>query len=457
MKTKYLYFAAALAMLSACSTNEEYETVTNNGMQKVTFADPFVGKGLTKASGDITTSNLTDFKVKVWGDLIGTYTTGGTVPDVKDSYTQHSGEAPFYDGYNIEHTSAWVPVGNKEYYYPRDKYYYRFAAFAPADALEGDGAISVSMDPNYQTFSGATASDYGVSNVPLVQEIDNTNDAQKGWDLLVSNRVLSSPSTDGITDRNAISFTFQHILSRLSFYVYTTESTGTTVNVKSIKAYLPKGATGQYRQNTATDKPTAETQDNNQTSPNEGNNYNSKNSSWSSATNDSWEWTPGFTDITDVVTPTDFDDKVVTPASNGINSYTEYIVENSESQVTSAATFSEAMGNSSITKIGKEYFLAPTPAYNDGTSDHVAKFHFFVKVEYSVTENSITKNYTGYINLYDADFYRFKQGWHHKLYLKLNSKKIRFITASVDNWENTEHKEDMTVSREVEGWTAEQH
>lgn len=453
MKTKYLYFAAALAMLSACSTNEEYETVTNNGMQKVTFADPFVGKGLTKASGDITTSNLTDFKVKVWGDLIGTYTTGGTVPDVKDSYTQHSGEAPFYDGYNIEHTSAWVPVGNKEYYYPRDKYYYRFAAFAPADALEGDGAISVSMDPNYQTFSGATASDYGVSNVPLVQEIDNTNDAQKGWDLLVSNRVLSSPSTDGITDRNAISFTFQHILSRLSFYVYTTESTGTTVNVKSIKAYLPKGATGQYRQNTATDKPTAETQDNNQTSPNEGNNYNSKNSSWSSATNDSWEWTSGFNDITDVVTPTDFDNKVVTPASNGTNSYTEYTVENSESTVTYAATFSAAKDNSSITKIGKEYFLAPTPA----NTTEVANYHFFVKVEYSVTADGLTKDYTGYINLYDADFYRFKQGWHHKLYLKLDSKKIRFITASVDNWENTEHNEDMTVSREVDGWTAEQN
>lgn len=457
MKTTYLYFAAAIAMLTACSSNEEYETVTNNGLQKVTFADPFVGKGLTRASGDITSgTDLQSYKVKVWGDLIGTYSTGGTAPDVKGSYTQHSTDAPFHNGDIITYNTTWSST--KEYYYPRDKYYYRFAAFAPADALTDTNPIAVSMNANYQTFSGASASDYGVSNVPLVQEIDNTADAKKGWDLLVSNRVLSSPQTDGITDRTAISFTFQHILSRLSFYVYTTEPAETTVKVKSIKAYLPNGATGQYRQNNATDHPTAETQDNNQTSTNEGNNYNSKNSTWKSAENDSWYWTTGFTDITDVVTPTDFNNNVVTPASNGTNTYQEYSVHTNDTgdEVKHSTSFSTAINDANITKIGNEYFLAPTPAYNDGTSDQIAKYHFFVKVEYSVKSNSVTKDYTGYINLYDADFYRFKQGWHHKLYLNLSSKKIRFITADVSDWAG-DHKEDMTVSREVEGWTAEQH
>lgn len=449
MKTRYLYCIASIALLTACSTNEEYETVTNNGLQKVTFADPFVGKGLTKASGDITTSNLTGFKVKVWGDLIGTYETGGTIPDVKGLYTRHSPEAPFYNGYNIEHTSAWVPVDNKEYYYPRDKYYYRFAAFAPADALEGTDPIQVSMNADNQTFSGATSSDYGVSNVPLVQEIDNSS-TKSGWDLLVSNRVLSSPSTDGISDRTAISFTFQHILSRLSFYVYTTQPDN-CVKVKSIKAYLPKNATGQYRQNNYTDHPTFETQDNNQTGDNSGNNYNSKNSTWKSNENDSWYWTSGFNDIADVVTPTDFDNKVVNDESN---TYQEYEVQANPSgdDVKHADSFTAAITDANITKIGKEYFLAPTPA----NTTEVANYHFFVKVVYSVTKNSITKDYIGYINLYDADFYRFKQGWHHKLYLNLSSKKIRFISASVDEWDG-EHNEDMTVSREVEGWTSEQN
>lgn len=448
MKTRYLYCIASIALLTACSTNEEHETVTNNGLQKVTFADPFVGKGLTKASGDITTgTDLQSYKVKVWGDLISTYTPGGTAPGVTGKYTQHSTDAPFYGGYNIKYSSSWVPVNNKEYYYPRDKYYYRFVAFAPADALEGTDPIQVSMNAEYQTFSGATSSNYGVSNVPLVQEIDNTNDAKKGWDLLVSNRVLSIPSTDYITDRAKISFTFQHILSRLSFYVYTTESEGTTVKVKSIKAYLPKGATGQYRQNTATDKPTVEGKTDNI--------YNSTNSTWNSYTNDSWEWTTGFTDITTVVTPTQFDEQVV---NDGSNTYQEYVVQTNDTgdEVKHSLQFSNAIGDANITRIGKEYFLAPTPAYKKNETETVAKYHFFVKVEYSVESNSVTKNYTGYINLYDADFYRFKQGWHHKLYLKLDAKKIRFITASVDDWEGT-HNEDMTVSREVDGWTAEQH
>lgn len=81
MKTRYLYCIASIALLTACSTNEEHETVTNDGLQKVTFADPFVGKGLTKASGDIATgTDLHSYKVKVWGDLISTYTPGGSAP-----------------------------------------------------------------------------------------------------------------------------------------------------------------------------------------------------------------------------------------------------------------------------------------------------------------------------------------------------------------------------------------
>lgn len=446
MKTRYLYYIASIALLTACSTNEEHETVTNDGLQKVTFADPFVGKGLTKASGDITTNDLKNFKVKVWGDLIGTYTTGGAAPDVKGSYTQHASDAPFYNGDAISHNgTTWSST--KEYYYPRDKYYYRFVAFAPADALNEADPIQVSMNADYQTFSGASASDYGVSNVPLVQEIDNTSATKGGWDLLVSNRVLSAPSDNLINDRDKISFTFQHILSRLSFYVYTTE-TGKTVKVKSIKAYLPKGATGQYRQNTATGHPTAESKT--------GAIYNSTNSTWSAAKNDSWYWTTGFTDITDVVTPTQFDTQVV---NDDGNTYKEYGVQvSSEGEMVKHPTsneFSSVVADASITKIGKEYFLAPTPANNT----EVAKYHFFVKVEYEVsttTTPATTKKYTGYINLYDADFNRFKQGWHHKIYLKLNEKKIRFITASVDEWEGT-HNEDMTVSREVDGWTAEQH
>ena len=86
-------------------------------------------------------------------------------------------------------------------------------------------------------------------------------------------------------------------------------------------------------------------------------------------------------------------------------------------------------------------------------------YNFYVKIEYTVEEttngNTTTNNYTGYLDLSKSDFNRFRQGWHHKVYIGLAHKTIRFISASVDNWD--EHNEDMTVSREVDGWTSDQN
>ena len=73
MKAIYFYSLATLAMLTACTNNEEFEASTPDGKQKVEFADPFVGKGLTRASGDINNNTLKNFKVKVWGQNIGTH------------------------------------------------------------------------------------------------------------------------------------------------------------------------------------------------------------------------------------------------------------------------------------------------------------------------------------------------------------------------------------------------
>ena len=478
MKTKQIYYIAALAMLTACTNNEEYETVTNNGLQKVTFADPFVGKKLTRAeSGDIDNNTLQNFSVKVWGQNIGKHPSD---PDVKKNYTDQSAEgdkAPFSTGDVIKHTASGWTCDN-EYYYPRDKYYFRFAAFAPAEAIHdassNSNGVVLNMTDNSLTFSGDDANSYGITNIPLVQTINN-GDTKEGWDLLVSNRFLSKP-TNGVENRDAISFTFQHILSRLSFYVYTTNKDNAnngnyTVKVKNIKVYLPKtdGTSAKYRQNTNTDKPTAETQQYDK------NNYNSTNSSWKISTNDTWAW-EGFEDVTNVTTPTDFTNYITTNIGTS-NKYKEFevftstdgqTVEYKEDFKAAAITESTKLANN----IGKEYFLAPTPvcknpSYSEGGTEPEGsedKYHFFVTVDYTITETvsgesstTVSKDYHSVLNLYDSEFYRFKQGWHHKLYINLSNKTIRFISASVDNWENTEHKEDMTVSREVEGWTAEQN
>lgn len=460
MKTKYFFSLTTLVMLTACTNNEEFETSVQNGKQKVEFADPFVGKGLTKASGDITTdgtegttSALTSFKVKVWGQEINKPDVSTAITVINGVASTDQSETPFHGGYDISHsTGAWT--ADKVFYYPRDKYTFRFAAFAPVEAINTAGesatpnGVELSMGDNL-TFTNSTDGKYGITNIPLVQKIDN-GATKEGWDLLVSNRVLSKP-TKGSSDRTPISFTFQHILSRLSFYVYTTSSANVTV--KNIKAYLPKSETGAgtacYNQNTSTDKPTAETR------TISSNNYNSTNSSWESDKHDTWKWTSSaFTDIP-VSTPTAFKSSITDVIST--TTYQEYVVfsESSGQTVTQKSNFSDAIGTTSpLAKIGSEFFLAPTPTNETGTSN-VAKYHFYVTVYYSVTEDGTTKDYSAVLPLYESNFYRFKQGWHHKLYLNLSSKKIRFISAEVSNWDN--HNEDMTVSREVDGWTSEQN
>ena len=474
MKTKQIYYIAALAMLTACTNNEEYETVTNNGLQKVTFADPFVGKNLTRASGDISTdgtngtSALTSFKIKVWGQEINKPENESSLTVINGTASGNQSETPFNGGYVISHSeSGWAPVNGKEFYYPRDKYTFRFAAFAPEGAIntavetETPNGVVLSMGDNL-TFTNATEGKYGITNIPLVQKIDN-GETKAGWDILVSNRFLSKPSTDGVTNRADINFTFQHILSRLSFYVYTTSNSPTTVKVTNITAYLPKSGTGAgtacYNQNTNTANPTAETQKNDNTGEAANNNYNSKNSTWDGNKHDTWKWTSGaFTDII-VSTPSEFKSRISDVLST--TTYDKYEVYKTEGDslgetVSYYDSFNSAITASTpLTNIGSEFFLAPTPT-NETSEDKVAKYHFYVTVNYTVTEGSDNKSYYAVLPLYESDFYRFKQGWHHKLYLNLSSKKIRFISATVSEWD-TNHNEDMTVSREVDGWTSEQN
>lgn len=455
MKTKHIYYIAALAMLTACTNNEEFENTASNGMQKVTFADPFVGKGLTKASGDIDNNTLKNFGVKVWGQEVNKPESESSLTAINGEPSSTQTEAPFLNGDDIKWggtPGAWTCTN--EYYYPRDKYYFRFAAFAPVEAIQDANTnpngvnLAIKSDGSL-TFRGADDNSAGITNIPLVQEISNETD-KKGWDLLVSNRFLSTPSTNGVDNRTDITFTFQHILSKLSFYVYAAESTGKKFYVKSIKAYLPKDNwTGSYTQNDKTAKPTAESKTDETT--------NAK--TWSATYHDTWAWiqksgtTGDFSNIDNIVTPTDFDTKIVNDANN---SYKEYeVFSNSEGNGTQVT---ETTVNTTATNLGKTYFLAPTPA-TDGDGN-VKNYNFYVKIDYTIEEEvgstTTTKDLIGYLDLSKSDFKRFRQGWHHKLYIGLAHKTIRFISATVSDWDG-EHNEDMTVSREVEGWTAEQN
>lgn len=466
MKTKQIYYIAALAMLTACTNNEEYETVTNNGLQTVTFADPFVGKNLTRAgSGDIDNAGLTSFKIRVWGQEINKPENESSLTVINGIASNNQSETPFNGGYDISHSgSGWA--ADKEFYYPRDKYTFRFAAFAPVEAINtaetgNPNGVVLNMTDNSLTFRGTDDNSYGITNIPLVQEIDNTANAKKGWDLLVSNRFLSTP-TNGVENRSDINFTFQHILSKLSFYVYASQTDGKKFYVKNIKAYLPKDNwTGSYKQNNKTAKPTAESKTDETT--------NAK--TWNSTYHDTWAWvkksdtSPDFANIDNIVTPSEFENQIVAPAQSAAtnpNSYSEYKVFESSntkgSQVTLTAFNSKPTEGSTDNIACKSYFLAPTPAAEG--EGNVKNYNFYVKIEYTIEETvgstTTTKAMTGYLDLSKSDFKRFRQGWHHKVYIGLAHKTIRFISATVSDWEG-EHNEDMTVSREVDGWTSEQN
>lgn len=466
MKTKQIYYIAALAMLTACTNNEEYETVTNNGLQKVTFADPFVGKNLTRASGDIDNETLKSFKIRVWGQEVDKPDNGTLSETNAKPFTNSKEEAPFYGGYNIKYSSGWVPDNEKEFYYPRDKYTFRFAAFAPVEAIyteSNTSGVNLAIKANGSlTFRGEDDNSAGITNIPLVQEISNTTDAKKGWDLLVSNRFLSTP-TNGVENRADINFTFQHILSKLSFYVYASQTEGKKFYVKSIKAYLPKDNwTGSYKQNDKTSKPTAETKDSN---PTENTN------NWDTQYHDTWAWekksdtSADFTNIDNIVTPSQFEAQIVDAAKDDAtspNSYKEYTVFSASDQTRGEkvvlTSFQDTPeDNETDNIVCQSYFLAPTPAAEG--NGNVKNYNFYVKIEYTIEETvgdvTTTKAMTGYLDLAKSDFKRFRQGWHHKVYIGLAHKTIRFISASVDGWDN--HDEDMTVSREVDGWTSEQN
>lgn len=472
MKTKQIYYIAALAMLTACTSSEEYETVTNNGLQKVTFADPFVGKNLTRASGDITTdgtegttSALTSFKIRVWGQEINQPENALSLTVTNGIASNNQSETPFSGGSDISHSeSGWA--ADKEFYYPRDKYTFRFAAFAPVEAIyteSNTSGVNLAIKANGSlTFRGEDDNSAGITNIPLVQEISNTTDAKKGWDLLVSNRFLSTP-TNGVENRADINFTFQHILSKLSFYVYASQTEGKKFYVKSIKAYLPKDNwTGSYKQNDKTSKPTAETKDSN---PTENTN------NWDTQYHDTWAWekksdtSADFTNIDNIVTPSQFEAQIVDAAKDDAtspNSYKEYTVFSASDQTRGEkvvlTSFQDTPeDNETDNIVCQSYFLAPTPAAEG--NGNVKNYNFYVKIEYTIEETvgdvTTTKAMTGYLDLAKSDFKRFRQGWHHKVYIGLAHKTIRFISASVDGWDN--HDEDMTVSREVDGWTSEQN
>lgn len=448
---------AALALLSACTSNEDFaETDGNRQEQLVTFADPFVGK-TTRAGeddatsilpkGDINTQGLKGVTVRVFGHRLGSALNAG---DDKGfgQYTGGDANAPFYGEYGTGNDITWTETdgwhANRNYYWPRSTGYYRFTAFAPAEAIKGVKSYSsgsttnslvgdkdvasrgvvISHNMDYDVFCGESTSlsNYGITNIPFVQKVE------EGYDLLVSNRWLSEP-TDGVTDRDPIYFKFQHILSKLSVKVYSRITSGAaTIKLKNIKLYLPKvqdGAYAEYKQNQENGSPAAPLLQENGTYS-KGDRWN-----WVGFTNRDYLTSPitGLSDLTgtgssyDVYTvydcTTDGDDTEKTNGKEITDKYLDF----------AAATATDA----GLQAIGNTYFVAPTPTFTDATVEvNPVNYTFYLSVSYDIiTGNNVTPVTDRLMQLKDA-LPRLKQGYHHYLYLGLGG--IMNYTSEVQVW-----------------------
>ena len=416
-RTKVYSFLAATTLAACSDDTNEY---TRSGMQKVAFADPSV-ECLTRSTDDISADNIKQEKVKVWGQCLGaTLHTGD--PYGIGQYEGNLIETPFREGDFISFTNgAWQST--KEYYYPRDTYYFRFNAFAPADALPNASGASGSSDPsnttgipglsvfcNPKTMSftgdGGTIATYGITGIPVVQEISSST---KAYDLLVPSRFLSAPKTDG-TDRTPISFQFKHILSRLSIYTYTSHPTDNfEVKVKSIHLYLPDN--GQFKAmydgcSTNLGPQAATTTSSGTVTPN----------------SDKWGWAVASGSANGFVSVASLPRLDITVEEDLNSTYKEYTVMSSqEGETVQYHSNASAAQSANLAPTGNEYILAPTPTFTVNNQQKPHYYHYYLKIKYEVTkkDESITKAITKLLDLSDYNMDRIVQGTSHKLYINL--------------------------------------
>ena len=397
---------AAVMVLGACSDDAQEETATN--LQAVTIGAPTVDI-ISRSTGDITASNIQDVKVKVWGQCIGT----SLLPDDPYGISNYEGnliETPFREGDLIAwNGTAWQSA--KEYYYPRDTYYFRFNAFAPAEALDpatGITGLSVFCNPQTMSFSGdgGKTATYGITGIPVVQELTAVN---KGFDILVPYRFLSAPRPDG-SDRSAITFHFMHILSRLTIYTYTSHPADNfTVKLKSIHLYLPDNEQfkAMYNNCHTNAGPLAAT---------------TTAAGTTASDTDKWGWavTSGTSDgFMSVSTLTRLD---ITVADDLNPTYKEYSVMSNDEGLTLPCydDASEAQRDN-LTPTGNEYLLAPTPTFSANNLTKPLFYHYFMKIKFDVTKKDTdeTRSITKLLDLSDYGMDRIVQGTSHKLYINL--------------------------------------
>lgn len=175
MIKNFLYIAALLPIFAACSS-ETVETPVDP-TSAIGFDAPFINKATRSTGNDLTTDNITGFKV--WGNIsnaAGVKSALFTAQQVN----QGGADAPW----SYTPLKYWVDGAN-----------YEFLALAQFNGTD----CTVSIAPDDAT------------NLPGTVTATITGDEDLAYDYQTRN------SVNGTVDKSRVPFTFQHMLSKIKF------------------------------------------------------------------------------------------------------------------------------------------------------------------------------------------------------------------------------------------------
>lgn len=370
---------ASLFALGACTNTDDFAESTSENKAEIAFANPFISK-TTRSTGDIKDAvALQNFKVKVWGEKYastGSYVSGDYV--FNGTELTYNAATQKWE-HNITPAPKWETGKD-----------FDFVGFAPANAAANIAYNDGKME---------------LTDVPVLQRVTDEDGANEGDDYLLSG--LTTSKSGNL--REDVSLSFNHILSRLSVYTYTTLDNATyKVEISNLSLYLPNSTvTATYKEDS-------------HSGPVQG--------------NDTWTW-EGFANA----------EANAASASNLGGSYAEqnFVAASSPLTVNYAQTASTTTANAFA---NKSYFIAPTPK-----DEHV---NFFLAISYTITKNATAENpngtdqktYTKFVNI--AELTQLKQGYQHNLFIGITPTAIKFNVENVEGWKENVDGNDNFVDAE---------
>ena len=395
MKIHKMYlFAATALVLASCNSADDLGSSSSKG-KAISFESPFVSK-TSRATGDLTTSNITTTAIKVWGDEYVPVTGEGTIQQSSKVFTKDVANLTYEAGTSSDGKGVWN-CDQLAFWESNKKY--DFAAVAPS-TLTGItyGETSEEAASAEHTLASRTLK---ISDLPAVQVVNN-GETKSGDDVLVA-------TANGLTDTGGkVQLSFKHILSRFNIYLYSSDvenpSDADNVTVKSLSIYLPNNnAKASYTQ---------------------------ANHGKVEADKDTWAWS-GFTNVENAA-----------DASALANSYTEYKLITTATRLTYAASPTEATNNAKETLLAPEFFIAPTAKVAEGTTTDL---QLYLAVEYESYKTDWTTR-TKKLFVPISDLHSFKQGCQTNLYINLHlynftPQPMDFGSMTLDGWSDFEDGE----------------